>query len=768
MLQYSLHSGALQHKDTHNMVFVKFGFVDDVLIIVIREIGGIMHSPFHYSVTLNSNVNLDSVFSLFIKELSNFIASKSKEKFQLTLKNLGELSPNDIQFEFDPTDKEIANSKIENYISFKSLIVDSLVKPNYKPTKIWLQKQLESKVLDRVDEIFNISKEVADRISKYRKGDLRTNTDKDQFPIFVYGGATGIGKSRLLLELKELYKLDKFNHILPVLISFSSNTPYTPAESDYDMEKVVLSRCAYSLGIFDGVDGLLGAYESDRLQFSFVFRDPPECILLLIDEFNYLPDERLEEFVSYCGSLLIPDTNKPLIIIVTAGTNPGRLNEIFTKSRCPSKFFPISSLKMATMIKDLNIQDNLTLKEMYRVLQDICGIPRLYSVMKRMSKLPDTYEEGISTILSEANICTAGMVPIHKLKKVVAFSLLEYPVNAKDQNWDEYTEAGHAFLYPGHQNKHIIKFPMYWISNTSHYFAQLQPQQKKLIQRLYWSESEELNRIDFVELGVMWIAFKTYLFCDIKGEIGGSISLSNYIGVSLLKDENINLNSHIDLFQAQSKVTDIGFENLKLFGSESIVRIEKSKPFIVACLNNQDGIDCVELLFNDLSEVILIFYQFRLHNSPTHAKKNIESSKFIRNVKNWYESRYQKVDKFLYVAICNYCNSATHQSAFAPLVKEGMKFCTVQGSDCRAFMSSILCERQNIWTGSDKLFINVAPSAALKMLPNIDEETAATIVEIRVEENGIKSFDHLKEQFKLRKKPLLENTCKSLKKYIIW
>eukprot|EP00835_Amoeboradix_gromovi_P006720 NODE_858_length_3653_cov_0.483118.p1 type:complete len:223 gc:universal NODE_858_length_3653_cov_0.483118:1906-2574(+) len=219
---------------------------------------------------------------------------------------------------------------------------------------------------------------------------------------------------------------------------------------------------------------------------------------------------------------MTPAPKKPFIIIYTAGTLPGKLNDIFTQSKCSGLLMPISALKMETMIKDLKANNMHLRKEMYAVLQDICGIPRLYITLKGQTRLPTTYDEGIGILLDQSTI--PQQPPSDVLDVIVPYSLLEYPVITTTIFWDHYISKGQAFLYPleGYQNqtgespRSLVKFPFYWLEKTAEYYRHTPDEWALLISWLYWRRDPSINGLVFEDIASMWISLRTWLFSKIS------------------------------------------------------------------------------------------------------------------------------------------------------------------------------------------------------------------------------------------------------------
>ena len=593
--------------------------------------------------------------------------------------------------------------------------------------------------------------------------------EKDDFTMIVAAGATGIGKTTFLNALKDIYK-DNGNY-LPVFITFSKDSTEfkytTNVDNHISMENLIVSRCQCALN-----PQLTLREASTTLTFYKLFKNTKKCILLLIDEFNYLPDNRLEEFVTYCGNLLMPSENRPFVVIVTAGTLPGKLGDIFTKSKCPSAYIPLPALSMASMVNQLKATNLSVRKEMYKILLDTCGIPRLFNAIRKCRVLPDTYKEGLQLIL-EANVSTGESISLKKINKVVSYSLLELPILKRTSTWDDYTSQGYAFLFPSPYELDMLvaKFPIYWI-NINLYYLQQFTNMKKIIDFIYFTMPDSTNGIQFEELACKWLSFKSYLISKLEYPIR---PLSLHLGVVV--EENIDIKSQpVQLYTATEKIPS-GLDSLVEFGSERIVKIEKDKPFLINGVSNQDGIDCIQLLFDSDNNAILVFYQFKLYSSASKAKIKLESSlqksvAVINSVVEWYKSKFElEIKNRYYLAVVNNCNPPVIPESFQILINAGLKYHFVEGQYCRQFMTSIICERHNIWTKNQKILINIACIESLELLSGIDSVIAANIVKMRTENDSghFTSLEQLKSEYENRyKQKLGKKALDSLEKNVIW
>ena len=90
------------------------------------------------------------------------------------------------------------------------------------------------------------------------------------------------------------------------------------------------------------------------------------------------------------------------------------------------------------------------------------------------------------------------------------------------------------------------------------------------------------------------------------------------------------------------------------------------------------------------------------------------------------------VHRCLYLAVVNYCNAPKLTATFQQLIDTGVvEYYFIQGEKCKKFLTSIICERNSIWTRGEKLLLNVAPFEAIKMLPDIGDSCAKLIVDVR-------------------------------------
>ena len=640
-----------------------------------------------------------------------------------------------------------------------------------KPVLKNILKELDT--LDRMDEVWNLIN-AYNQLLLNRKNciDGKKNVAKEDFKIQVCGGATGIGKTKLLYVMRSIFSNPLyFADVKPVFLTFSSATPYEKSEHNLSMEESVNARIACELGQYTGIDALRKAFASNRLDLNDLFPDTPKVIVLLIDEFNSIPDPKLSEFVEYCGKLMTPAPKKPFIIIITAGTLPGKLKDIFTQSKCPGQLKPISALKMETMIKDLNTDHKSVRKEMYRVLQDICGIPRLYNTLKREAVLPTTYDKGIGILLSHSNI--PGQPPSVVLDVVVPFALLEYPVLTSTVFWDNYISKGHAFLYPidGSPNS-LVKFPFYWLNRRTPYYGQLSDEWSYLISQLYWRMDAYTNGLVFENIASMWISLRTWLFSKLSNQLG-RVQFSEYIGIDHLRNLDFDVKMEAThLYSTRSQITKNGIEGVCLWGTEETV--ELALPFIVNCASNQCGIDAVQTLFDSQGNLILVFYQFKCYqDNPSKAAKKLEISfklsvEVIDQVSTWISKTFnKKVHKCFYLAVVNYCNDPVIPTEFQTLIDHGLSYHFIQGSKCRQFMTSTLCERNSIWTRGDKLLINIAPYDAIKMLPNVGVALAKQIKDA-LDISPFHSIQDLISRVENNGKKLGKSVKKSLSEYLIF
>ena len=615
----------------------------------------------------------------------------------------------------------------------KNAVLPQILVKLTKPILKNMLKELDT--LDRIDEVWNLINAFNQLLVNGRNcNDGNKNVEKADFKIRVCGGATEIGKTKLLYVLRSIFSNALyFDEVNPIFLTFSSETPYTKSEHNFTMEQSVNARIACALGQFTGVDALRNAFDSNRLKFDDLFPNAPKVILLLIDEFNNIPDVKLTEFVEYCGKLMTPVVDKPFIIIVTAGTLPAKLEDVFTQSKCPGLLMPISALKMETMLKDLNAKKLFVRKQMYRVLQDICGIPRLYIALKVQTILPTTYEEGIGILLSQSNIPTQPSSAV--LDVVVPYSLLEYPVSPSAVFWDRYISKGHAFLYPLKDiRKSLVKFPFYWLEKTAAYYQQIPDEWSFLISRLYWRMDPNTNGLIFEDIASMWISLRTWLFSKIAvvPDQPVKVQFSQYIGIDSVNDPFEVKIEATHLYLTRSQITAFGIKDACHWNTE--VPATLKLPFIVNCASNQCGIDAIQTLFDIHNKLILVFYQFKCYkDNPTVARKKLKTSlensvKVIGHLKLWISKEFnQKVEKCFYLAVANYCNEPALPTGFQALVDEGLEYHFIQGLKCKQFMTSTLCERNCIWTRGDKLSINIAPIDAIMMLPDIGERVANRI-----------------------------------------
>ena len=608
-----------------------------------------------------------------------------------------------------------------------------------KLTKPALKKILkEANLLDRLNEV-SLLLESYELLVKNAIKCQEENADvkKKDFKMPVYAGATGIGKTELLQTAEKIFNNKQYFDALPVFITFNSAFPYTAAEDQYSIEQAVNARIACALGAYKGPGALRRALES-KVTFEQVFPTPPKVIVLLVDEFNVLAafDNKLTDFVIYCGHLMTPVPDKPIVIVITAGTLPAKINEIFTESKCPGTLVPISALKMQSMIKDLRANKSHLLKEMYKVLQDICGIPRLYITLKDQSVLPDTYDEAIGIIRAQSTI--PKQPPPAVLNVVVPYSLLELPVLKDTAIWDEYISKGQAFLYPFTTIKSLVKFPMYWLSTDDEYYKQIKsPVIRIYVKKLYWMQTVTMTGHWFEEMASMWLALRTWLFSQIFDKLP-SVKFSDYMGIEMDPDLDFDISVNTtQLYGTTSKATSKGFANLYHYLTKEPV-VLSDIPFIINCCLNQDGIDCIKAFLDSLGRLILVFYQFKCYSQrPADAAKELvgsldKSVAVISNVKVWIKKTFNKdIHRCFYLAVVNYCNDPIIPNNFQKLIDDGLEYHFVQGPKCKRLMSHIICERNSIWTRDDALLMNIAPLEAIKMLPNIGDAVAERIINAR-------------------------------------
>ena len=470
--------------------------------------------------------------------------------------------------------------------------------------------------------------------------------------------------------------------------------------------------------------------------------------MLLIDEFNYLPENRLVEFVTYCSSLIVPSDGKPLVIIATAGTLPGKIGDIFTQSRCPSTYIRLTALSMVSMVNTLNIKEINVRKEMYKVLLDCCGVPRLFNTLRNSRPFPSTYEDGISLLLNAGNIPLGTTILKEMINRVISYSLLEIPIDLKTQEWDDYTSQGYAFLFPSPYNSLVLvaKFPLYWINKNKHFLKQMDPI-RRIIKSIYFSQSDIMDGNQFELLACQWLSLKSYIIPLLEFTFK---SLSLYLGVVIKED--IAIKSHpVQLLKASNKLV-LGFDSLVDQRTEKPIVIQANHPFLINGISYQDGIDCVQLLLDSDENPILIFYQFKLYSSATQAKNKLELSleksvKVIEDVLEWYNSKFKlEIKNYFYLAVANNCNTPILPNTFQRLIDNGLKYYFVQGQDCRKFMTSIICERHNIWTKGQRILINIACKESIELLPYVGSVIADNILAIRAENDfgHISSLDQLK------------------------
>eukprot|EP00834_Sanchytrium_tribonematis_P004530 NODE_228_length_12276_cov_0.305337.p1 type:complete len:782 gc:universal NODE_228_length_12276_cov_0.305337:3291-946(-) len=759
MFRYSFAVNDYKHKGKR--ASIDFEIIGSNLSICV-EIPNVCKN-INFNILLNEQWNTSIVFERWIELLK-------KKFFSWDL----ELEGSTIQKEEDSLLKNDPFSKIKSYIESKRLIVKW-------PSKDYLERNARSKLLDRADIISKITKEVSNQIERFRGEIDYINFKREDFPIFVCSGATGIGKTELLKEIRYIYFEGNHLHksIHPVFISFNSSQSYSKIEGQYDMEKVIAARCLESLGTVKS-GNLLDAYDTDNLRLTSIFPDPNKCVLLLIDEFKKLEDHgRLTEFVDFCGAILSPKENRSLLIIITAGTIAGKINQIFRESRYFSISFSIPPLQLSSMMKDLTnrISDPEHLKEIYKVLQDISGIPRLYNVIKKEKNLTRTCKE-IDILLSKASFPQRDHIPVSELNKIVAYSFLEWPVSALDPFWDQYTKCGQAFLFPSDiDGEMLVRFPMYWVDYSSKYYSNLPLNIKRLLSRLYLDSFDSSSGNEFENLAAQLISFKTFLFFEIndKSLLGNTILLSKYICVEVERHDFILVVDPIPLLKTNLKISRNGFKNLKYYAGYKTAEIQKDAPFIVACASNQDGIDCVQLLISESMEPILIFYQFKNYNSASACKSSLEKSLEnsvvpIKLLVSWYEKTfYIKIYRQLYIALVNNCNLINFPLKFHELVKNGLEFYFVEGPRFKKFMTSIICARNEVLSRNDRLLINVASPSAMKMLPDIGEDAVERILQVR-NRVIIKSLQHLEEELKNNIPPFILNMSlrRTLETNFIW
>eukprot|EP00835_Amoeboradix_gromovi_P006721 NODE_858_length_3653_cov_0.483118.p2 type:complete len:219 gc:universal NODE_858_length_3653_cov_0.483118:1120-1776(+) len=131
-----------------------------------------------------------------------------------------------------------------------------------KLTKPLLRNILRtSDILDRIDELWSLVDGFYHLVTNGKncidKGKI---IEKKDFKIRVCGGATGIGKTKLLYELRSIFSNKKhFEDVKPIFLTFNSETPYTKAEDTFTMEQAVNARIACVLGQYTGADALRSA-----------------------------------------------------------------------------------------------------------------------------------------------------------------------------------------------------------------------------------------------------------------------------------------------------------------------------------------------------------------------------------------------------------------------------------------------------------------------------------------------------------------------------
>eukprot|EP00835_Amoeboradix_gromovi_P002581 NODE_149_length_17312_cov_0.399349.p8 type:complete len:196 gc:universal NODE_149_length_17312_cov_0.399349:15585-16172(+) len=146
----------------------------------------------------------------------------------------------DVAVETDNTllDPDIALNKCGySSITFKN----SAFSPHkvIKLTRPMLRDILKkSDILDRIDELWSLVDGFYHLVTNGKncidKGKI---IEKKDFKIRVCGGATGIGKTKLLYELRSIFSNKKhFEDVKPILLTFNSETPYTKAEGIFTME----------------------------------------------------------------------------------------------------------------------------------------------------------------------------------------------------------------------------------------------------------------------------------------------------------------------------------------------------------------------------------------------------------------------------------------------------------------------------------------------------------------------------------------------------